>query len=315
MGQATVSILIPCYNAEKYIGETLESVFRQTWRTLEVIVVDDGSQDASVAEAKRFESAGLTILHQPNTGASAARNRAYRASSGDFIQFLDADDVIAPDKIALQMQRLIRRPLCITSCEWARFTFSPHQARFLRQPEWRDLDALDWLALSLRNGFNMMFPALWLIPRGIAEGAGQWTQELTVGDDFEYFVRVLLRSESVLFCKGARAYYRSGMPGSLSACNNASAWMSAFRGLEISTTRVLAREHSRRMRRAFAICFQQLAHGAYPYDAKLARSALKRAADLDPIRTVPDGGPAFQRISRILGWRLARRLQVAFGRQ
>ena len=314
MTQPKVSVLIPCYNAEKYIGETLESAFRQTWPAIEVIVVDDGSRDASVAEAERFNNAGVKLIRQPNAGASSARNRAYQASSGDFIQFLDADDLIAPEKIAVQMQRLASRPRCVASCEWTRFTHNRQETGFIAGPEGRDLVPLDWLALSLRDGFGMMFPALWLVPRPVADAAGPWTPELRVGDDFEYFVRVLLKSECVLFCKGARAYYRSGLQGSLSARNSMSAWASAFRAFELSAARVLVRENSDRMHRAFAVCLQHLAFGAYPYDPGLAQSALRRAAALHPIKSLPQGGPIFRLVSRAVGWRLARRLQVACGR-
>src|SRR5262245_61591228 len=102
-----VSILIPCFNAERYIGETLESVFRQSWSSIEVIVVDDGSGDESAREIERFKTAGVRLVRQENTGAAAARNRAYSESSGDFIQFLDADDLIDPKKIERQMARIV----------------------------------------------------------------------------------------------------------------------------------------------------------------------------------------------------------------
>ena len=94
-----VSVLIPCFNAERFIGETLESVFHQTWPKIEVIVVDDGSCDESVIEVQRF--AGVRLIRQDHIGAAAARNRAYAESTGAFIQILDADDLIAPDKICL----------------------------------------------------------------------------------------------------------------------------------------------------------------------------------------------------------------------
>src|SRR5262245_5378391 len=120
MNQPTVSILIPCHNAEKYIGDTLESVFRQTWPVSEVIVVDDGSDDGSVVEIKRFKASGVQLIEQENRGAGAARNRAYSASSGDFIQFLDADDLIDPTKIELQLARIIDFPQCVAFAEWGR---------------------------------------------------------------------------------------------------------------------------------------------------------------------------------------------------
>src|ERR1700733_15203748 len=104
-----VSVLIPCYNAEKFIGETIESIMRQTWPEIEVIVVDDGSQDGSTRVIERF--AGGKLIRQANLGAAAARNRAYNTSTGGYIQFIDADDLIEPDKIERQMARLVDNPM------------------------------------------------------------------------------------------------------------------------------------------------------------------------------------------------------------
>src|SRR4051812_35758314 len=106
MSHPTVSVLIPCFNAAKYVGETLECVFRQTWPQIEVIVVNDGSTDESVAEIRRWRDPRLILLDGPNRGAAAARNGAFRRSTGDFIQYLDADDLIDANKIEQQMRRL-----------------------------------------------------------------------------------------------------------------------------------------------------------------------------------------------------------------
>jgi glycosyltransferase involved in cell wall biosynthesis len=309
-----VSILIPCYNAEKYIGETLESVFRQTWPTIEVIVVDDGSEDGSIAEIERFKTTGMQLINQNNLGAGAARNCAYCASNGKFIQFLDADDLIDPKKIERQMVRVVDRPRCVASSEWGRFHRLPNETRFDPEPVWRDLDPLDWLALSRAGGLGMMFPALWLVPRTIAEAAGRWDETLSLGDDGEYFTRVLLAAENVLFCPGARCHYRSGLPDSLSGRKSPGAWASQFRVFDLCESHVRAREDSERVRRGFALSWQHLAHASYPYDSGLAKHALARARALHPVVIRPGGGPAFAFVSRVVGWRVARCLQVASGR-
>jgi hypothetical protein len=87
------------------------------------------------------------------------------------------------------------------------------------------MNPLDWLAES---SLQMLFPGLWLIPREVAIAAGPWNELLTLADDKEYFVRVLLQAQRVLFCPGARAYYRSGVPSSLSGRKNRGAWQSAY---------------------------------------------------------------------------------------
>jgi glycosyltransferase involved in cell wall biosynthesis len=314
MSHPTVSILIPCHNAEKYIGETLESVFRQTWPAIEVIVVDDGSEDNSIVEVQRFDGAGIRLIRQKNKGAGAARNRAYGASRGEFVQFLDADDLLDSRKIELQMLRIVDSPRCVASSEWGRFYHSPEETLFDPEPGWRDLDVLDWLALSRADGLGMLFPALWLVPRAIADAAGTWDESLSLGDDGEYFTRVLLAADRVLFCSGARCHYRSCVPGSLSSRKSPRAWASAFRVVDLCESHVRMQEDTERMRCAFAISWQHLAHAAYPYDNVLAEQALARARALHAITIRPDGGALFKLAARLIGWRNARRLQVVSGR-
>src|SRR5206468_12705012 len=99
--RAFVSILIPAYNAENWIADTLESAIAQAWPHKEIIVVDDGSTDETLAIARRFEPKGVRVVTQPNQGAAAARNKAFSLSRGDYIQWLDADDLLSRDKVKI----------------------------------------------------------------------------------------------------------------------------------------------------------------------------------------------------------------------
>lgn len=309
-----VSVLIPCYNAEKYIGETLESVFRQTWQNVEVVVVDDGSKDNSADVVRSFCRPNLKLVEQSNRGQTAALNVCLAHATGDLVQYLDADDLIAPDKIERQVTRLADSPRWVASAEWGRFYGSVDETRFTPETVWKDLEPLDWLSLSRANGLGMMFPALWLIPMPIVRAIGPWREDLSLNNDAEYFTRILLAAERVLFCAGARCYYRSGLAGSLSGHKSPAAWASQVRVLELCEGYVRAREDSERVRRGFALSWQHLAHACYPYDRRTAKYALKRAKALHGVTIKPDGGPAFHIVSRLVGWRLARMLQVASGR-
>jgi glycosyltransferase involved in cell wall biosynthesis len=135
-----ISVLIPCHNAEAYIAETLESVLAQSWPKLEVIVVDDGSTDGSAACTEAFAGRGVRLIRQDAAGAAAARNRAFSGATGDYIQFLDADDLIDRDKLELQVKRLIARPGCVASAEWGRFVKDPAETIFAHEPTWEDLE-------------------------------------------------------------------------------------------------------------------------------------------------------------------------------
>lgn len=97
-----VSVIIPAYNGERYLSAALESVFAQTYRPLEVIVVDDGSTDDSGAIAQSFSE--VVYIQQSNQGVAAARNRGIEAARGEFFAFLDQDDLWTPDKLKLQIR-------------------------------------------------------------------------------------------------------------------------------------------------------------------------------------------------------------------
>ena len=103
--QPCVSAIIPVFNGERYLAHALESILAQTYRPLEILVVDDGSTDRSAEVAHRFGPA-IRYIYQANAGAGAARNRGIALSTGDFVAFLDQDDLWAPDKLACQMDVL-----------------------------------------------------------------------------------------------------------------------------------------------------------------------------------------------------------------
>src|ERR1051326_6962089 len=101
-----VSVIIPTYNAEKFLAETISSVLNQTYSDLEVIIVDDGSTDNTFNVAERFTNdPRVKILKQKNQGVSAARNSGYAISKGEFISYLDADDVWMKNTIELWIEK------------------------------------------------------------------------------------------------------------------------------------------------------------------------------------------------------------------
>lgn len=106
----TVSVIIPAYNAAKYIGETLNSLFAQTFTSYEVIVINDGSHDTDELERElQRYPASLRYIRQENRGAAAARNTGLRAANGEFVAFLDADDTWLPNFLEKQIRFLKRR--------------------------------------------------------------------------------------------------------------------------------------------------------------------------------------------------------------
>lgn len=307
--KSLVSILIPMYNAEIFLSETIESALNQTWQNIEIILVDDGSKDSSLAVARQYESSRVKIIAQENQGQSASENRALREAQGDFIQYLDADDLLAPDKIQRQMALLEDGNLeCVAACEWSRFYNSPDDVMFIPQPLWADFKPVDWLVCAWEKHL-MMHGATWLIPRQISDRAGWWTEELSLINDFDYFSRILLASQGVKFCWGAKTYYRSGNTGSLSGSKSYAAWKSAFRSLELGTHNLLAQENSQRTRHASATVFQRFVYEVYPDVPDLMQAAAAKVQEFGGSDIKPSGGPVFQVLTSVMGWQQAKKLQ------
>jgi glycosyltransferase involved in cell wall biosynthesis len=303
-----ISIIVPCFNAERWVAETVESCLAQTWSNREVIVVNDGSRDGSLAVVRSFESRGVIVLDQPNRGASAARNAGLRAARGEFIQFLDADDILAPEKIERQVAFCDARPETrLVSGEWARFTTTSADARFTAQPNWRDLEATEFLQQFFEAG-TMMHPAAWLARRSLLEECGPWDESLSLNDDGEYFARVMLRAGHIAFCPGARSFYRSNIASSLSLRKDIKSLDSLYRSFELVLGYLRTASNSPRTLAAVAYGWKWLAFELYPGRPDLANAAESRARDLGGSEGRLPGGVRFQLAARFLGWRLAKRL-------
>jgi glycosyltransferase involved in cell wall biosynthesis len=308
MAAPLVSILIPAYNSERWIAQTLESALAQSWSNKEIIVVDDGSRDGTLSIAKNFEGPMVKVLSQENAGASVARNLALKEAQGDYLQYLDADDLMAPDKIEVQLRRLSDEPPeRVASGAWGRFYDHPKNTRFVSDPIWKDLPPLEWLITSFGGGY-MMANSAWLSPRAVALKAGPWDETRCPIDDGEYFSRVVLNSSGVAFCPEARVYYRGGIPGTLSKGRSLEMLATIYRAFDLCTTRLLDAEDSPRTRSACAAVFQRYIYDVYPDAPALVRKAEERVRSFGG-SDVPYGGSAKMRmLTSILGWKAAKRL-------
>lgn len=213
-----VSILIPAYKAERFIAETVANVRAQTWPRKEIIIVDDGSPDSTYEAAKRLEGPDLKVVRQDNAGAPTARNTAYALAQGEYIQWLDADDLLHPDKIRLQLQGAESglTSKTVLTCAWGQFFFDPRRAEFSPDSLWRSMSPVEWILTRFRDNV-WMNPAVWLISRKTAELAGSWDARLARSgdDDGEYICRAVGVSDYVRFVPEAKCYYRIGTVGSL----------------------------------------------------------------------------------------------------
>jgi glycosyltransferase involved in cell wall biosynthesis len=307
-----VSIIIPCRNGAAWLGEAIESCLGQTWRNLQVIVVDNGSSDASLDLARRYQSRAVAVFECARQGASAARNIGLAQARGDFIQFLDADDVLDADKIRLQVERLAwAPPATLASGAWARFRHRPDEATLSPEPVWRDLAPEEFLIRSWLGG-GMMPNFAWLTPRALIERAGPWNETLSLNDDGEFFSRVVLAASGIMFCGGARGYYRMAPHVSISRRRDADAFASAYAAITLSCAHLLQHCASETARRACATNYQRFVYAAYPQAPALVAQAEKRIAELGGSELRPDGGRLFRLLIRVFGWKSAKRCELAW---
>jgi len=307
-----VSILIPAYNAESWISDTVTSAIHQTWSRKEIIVVDDGSTDQTLAVAKRFESSNVKVVGQSNSGASAARNKALSLSQGDYIQWLDADDLLECNKIAKQMEVAkhgTKRTLL--SSAWGRFMYRPRKAKFLPTPLWCDLGPIEWVLRHLEESVFISSMA-WLVSRDLVEVAGPWNTQLSNNDDGEYACRTVLASDGVRFVPEAKSYYRTLIGSSLSNNRSPRKLESMCHCMELIIGYLWNREQSPR---TSAACLKYLRDGLiffYPERPDLVRRAKTLAATLGGELPAPKLPIRYDWIDRLFGLSTAKRVQANY---
>jgi glycosyltransferase involved in cell wall biosynthesis len=307
-----VSILIPAYNAQEWIGYTLQSAVAQTWPRKEIIVVDDGSTDETEEVARKFAPRGVTIVSTKNGGLSAAQNCAYKHSHGDYIQFLDADDLLAPDKIERQLAALTvsDSKRILLSSPWAPFYYRTRHARFVRNSVWQDLSPVEWLLRKLGENLHMQ-NATWLVSRELAEAAGPWDESLQYDQDGEYFTRVLLASERTRFVPETGIYYRATGSNRISHIGNSDKKKdSLVRSMKLHIQYLRSLEDSERVRKACVTYLQNWYHNFYPERGDLVEELQTMAGELKGHLEEPHLGWKYAWMKPIFGWTNAKSAQM-----
>src|SRR5215475_2820918 len=299
-----VSILIPAYNAQSWIAETIRSALGQTWPNKEIIVVDDGSTDHTLRIAKQFETKGVRVVTQPNQGASAARNTAFSLSSGDYVQWLDADDLLSPQKVARQMEQAARTKdrRTLFSSPWGSFRYRPSKAKFIPTSLCFDLAPTEWLIRKWEGHWHVQ-TATWLVSRELTEAAGPWDTRLSVDDDGEYFSRVIDRSSGIRFIPQSRVYYRITPSSRLSHIGGSEKKMEAqLLAMKLQIGYLRAREENQRVRAACVTCLQDWLPSFYPNRPDLVQEAQQLAAELGGQLSLPKASWKFAWIEKLFGF-------------
>lgn len=308
-----VSILIPAYNAEEWIADTIQSALAQTWPRKEIIVVDDGSRDATASVARRFASKEVIVVSTENQGAATARNHALHLSQGDYIQWLDADDLLAPDKIERQLGALgeLDGRRILLSSPWASFYYRTRHAHFLNTSLCQDLSPVEWLLRKMGENLHMQ-TATWLTSREISEAAGPWDKRLLSDDDGEYFCRVLLASKGTRFIPGTGVFYRVTSSTRLSSIGNSDKKKEAMIvSMKLHIQYLQSLEDSERVRKACLTYMQNWFHTFHPERPDLVTELQGLAAQLHGHLEVPRLRWKYAWMRPLFGWRAAKWAQEA----
>ena len=213
-----ISIVIPCFNAERFLLETIESVFRQDLSDYELIVVDDGSTDDS---RSIIEALGTRVkaVFGPNRGASAARNRGTQLAEGEFIQYLDADDLLTTDALSRRIETLERSNSDVAYSDWQRLV-----------EEGNGFKAGEIVARTIESVHTdpqiATFTGFWCPPaallyrRRIVERIGGWNESLPIIQDARFLFDAARHGARFAHVAGVGAFYRVQIGKSLSRFSN-----------------------------------------------------------------------------------------------
>jgi glycosyltransferase involved in cell wall biosynthesis len=306
-----VSILIPAYNVQEWIAETVRSAIGQAWSHKEIIIVDDGSTDKTLAIAREFASSQVKVVTQPNQGASAARNHAYSLCQGDYIQWLDADDLLAPDKISRQMaiSAECQSNRTLLSCARGQFIFRVNRAVFNPTALWCDLTPVEWLIRKMGQNVFMQ-TGCWLVSRELCDAAGPWDTRLRYDDDGEYFCRVILACDGIRFVPEAKVFYRITPSSRLSYIGSSDSKKNdLLLSMQLHVAYLRSLEESERVRTACLKFLDDSLINFFPERPDIVQELEKLAESLGGRLSVPRLRRKYAWLRPFLGWRLAKQVQ------
>lgn len=281
--QPLVSVIIPLYNSEEYIAETIKSALNQTYKHIEVIVVDDGSTDNSLAVAKQYESEKVRVYHQENSGAPVARNYGFRLSKGQYIQYLDSDDLLTPHKIEKQVEALSKKDDDAIATSSVFVDKDGVQSLWPMPEIYHDfIIGFDLLVNLWVHFVPSLVPGVYLTPRSLVEKTGGWDETLRKNQDGDFFARVLKNAGKVVFVPDEGQIWRI-LPSSTSHKVSIAKNESVLKSYKQISDLMLSIEDSPRVRKAIAI-----AYGSYIINDSDRTNADKALQRLKELRIAPD---------------------------
>jgi len=299
------------FNAELHIEEAIKSALDQNYPNIELIVINDGSTDRTLEIVKKHSDSKIRIITQENRGQSAALNCGIRYSSGEYLKFFDADDVMNSEHLMSQYHAIKNAKNCIGSCRWTYFVRYRDGIEFENETTYKDYsNPVDWIYDSITYDKGTMGGWMWLIPRNVLEKAGHWDERLSLNNDFDFSIRILLASSGVRFANNAKLYYRKGIQTALSGNMSKKALESAYLTTCLGRDHLLERENSERIRQMLADRFQDWVYVTYPTHKILAEKCKEIVNELGGSDRKPMGGILFRMLNSFLPWKFVRLVQA-----
>jgi glycosyltransferase involved in cell wall biosynthesis len=306
-----VSIIIPAYNAESTIFDTITSVLNQTFLDFELIIVNDGSTDDTESIIISFSDERIKYFKQKNKGQCAANNFGLSQAKGDYIKFFDADDIMNEKHIEAQYEKIKNNKTTLASCKWGRFYNDDiKNAKFVPELVWKDLKTYEWLKTALSQRHDMMGGCLWLIPKIILDKVGGWDESLTLNNDFEFSIRLLLAAEKVFFADEALLFYRTGVRNTLSQSTSEADYIAAYKSNLMGCNYLLAKDNSKTMKTLCANRFQEWVYTIYPDHNEIVEKFEHQIKVWGGSSIEIEGGKILILLSKLFGWKIAKRIKL-----
>jgi glycosyltransferase involved in cell wall biosynthesis len=310
-----VSVIIPVYNAELYVEKAIRSVINQTFPDFELLIIDDGSNDSCVNIIKSIIDPRIRFYSRTNQGQCKTLNFGIDKAYGDYIKFLDADDFLNSMYLESMMKIVMlngaseRKDLLFMS-KWQRFknvdTIIPMNQRI----EWCDCTPLEFIKFSLGNGPDMLPGWQWLIPREILNKAGGWNENLGLGNDFEFSIRLILASKGIRFCDEAIVFYRSDLKQNMSSDKSLQTILSVLSAARLGINQILLSYNSEIIKKLCSVKLKVWLISYYPYiSSHLRKEVEKEIKDLGESKITLDWSRKLRFIEKIFGWKFARMFQ------
>jgi glycosyltransferase involved in cell wall biosynthesis len=310
--ESRVSVLVACFNAEKWIGQAIQSVLNQTHTNLELIIVNDGSTDKSAEIISSFKDDRILLVSTTNRGASKARNLAFENSSGEYVIFFDADDLLALNHLQELVKEISNTDNSVAFAPLSNFIDNPSPTGFEIRPSQRDCSGPDWLISEWMDGYPMMQSGMFLLPRHLIVEHGGWDIDLTLDDDFEMFARLLSKVEKMIFAPNARIFYRRSVANSLSSQKSKVAIRSSIESIRAGVKQLLSAKDTPEARLACANILQKAVYDQFPRFPSEMKRLQAQVNELGGADILPHGPPMFDLLWPIFGWRFTRLLQKAW---